>query len=166
MWAELRSFLEAFFNNSLPWLFQLLESTIPWFVAPFFIFKARNGRLSPSSVAVSQVLLSSHLSLTTGRKSSLLWRTHTVRLGPCLIQTSQVVPMVKILPANARDVRDANLIPRSGRTPGGGHGNPLQYSCLNPMDRRAWRATAHRVALSQTWLKATYHTCLIPFRLL
>ena len=58
--------------------------------------------------------------------------------------------MVKILPANARDVRDANLIPRSGRTPGGGHGNPLQYSCLNPMDRRAWRATAHRVALSQT----------------
>ena len=45
------------------------------------------------------------------------------------------------LPANARDTRDEGLIPGSGRSPGGGHGNPLQYSCLeNPMDRRAWQA--------------------------
>ena len=44
--------------------------------------------------------------------------------------------MVKNLPANAEDVRDAGSIPGSGRSPGGGHGNPLQYSCLeNPMDR-------------------------------
>ena len=48
-------------------------------------------------------------------------------------------------PANAGDVRDLGLIPRSGRSPGGGHGNPLQYSCLeNPMDRGAWQAMAHR----------------------
>ena len=41
---------------------------------------------------------------------------------------------------------DLSSIPALGRSPGGGHGNPLQYSCLeNPMDRRAWRATAHRV---------------------
>ena len=46
--------------------------------------------------------------------------------------------MVKNLPANARDVRDTLSIPRSGISPGGGHGNPLQYSCLeNPMDRGA-----------------------------
>ena len=46
------------------------------------------------------------------------------------------------------------MIPRSGRSPGGGHGNPLQYSCLeNPMDRGAWRATFHRVARSRTRLK-------------
>ena len=46
------------------------------------------------------------------------------------------------MPANAEDVRDASLIPGLGRSPGGGHGNPLQYSCLeNPMDREAWRAT-------------------------
>ena len=44
--------------------------------------------------------------------------------------------MVKNLPANARDIRDAGSIPGLGRSPGGGHGNPLQYSCLeNPMDR-------------------------------
>ena len=43
------------------------------------------------------------------------------------------------------------LIPGSGRAPGGGHGNPLQYSCLeNPMDRGVWPATAHRVAESYT----------------
>ena len=43
-------------------------------------------------------------------------------------------------------------IPESGRSPGGGHGNPLQYSCLeNPMERGAWRATVHRVAKS--WIK-------------
>ena len=55
---------------------------------------------------------------------------------------SQVVPVVTNLPANAGDIRDSGLIPGSGRSPGGWHGNPLQYSCLeNPMDRGAWWAT-------------------------
>ena len=63
---------------------------------------------------------------------------------------SQVVPMVKNLPANARDVRDVGLIPGSGRSPGGGLGSPLQYSCLeNLMDRGAWRAAMQRVAKSR-----------------
>ena len=58
------------------------------------------------------------------------------------------------LPANAKDIRDPRLIPGSGRSPGGGNGNPLQYSCLgNPMDRGAWQATVHRVTKNQTWLK-------------
>ena len=49
-------------------------------------------------------------------------------------------------PANAGEAKDLGLIPGSGRSPGGGHGNPLQYSCLgNPMDRGAWRATDHGV---------------------
>ena len=44
------------------------------------------------------------------------------------------------------DIRDAISIPKSGKSPGGGHGNPLQYSCLeNPMDRGAWWPTVHRV---------------------
>ena len=48
--------------------------------------------------------------------------------------------MVKNSPANAGDVRDAGLIPELGRSPGGGNGNPLQYSCLeNPIDRGAWK---------------------------
>ena len=62
--------------------------------------------------------------------------------------------MVKHLPANAGDVRDAGLIPGSGRSPGEGHGNPLQYSCLeDPMDRGAWQAIVHGVTKSWTQLK-------------
>ena len=64
---------------------------------------------------------------------------------------SQVVLVVKNLPANAGDVRDAGSISGSGRSPGGGHGNPFQSSCLeNLMDRGAWRAVVLRVAKSQT----------------
>ena len=59
--------------------------------------------------------------------------------------------MVKNLPANAGDVRDTGLIPGWGRSPGGGHGNPLQCSCLeNPKDRGAWWAAVHGVAESDT----------------
>ena len=54
-------------------------------------------------------------------------------------RTSQVALVVKNPPANAGDVRDTGSVPGSGRYPGGGHGNPLQYSCLeNSMDRGAW----------------------------
>ena len=54
--------------------------------------------------------------------------------------------VVKNLPAN---VGDMGSVPESGRPPGGGHGNPLRYFCLeNPMDRGAWRATVHRAAES------------------
>ena len=64
--------------------------------------------------------------------------------------------MVKDPPANAGDIRDTGPILRSGRSPGGEQGNPLQYSCLeNPMDRGAWWATVHGVAKSQTQLKVT-----------
>ena len=53
--------------------------------------------------------------------------------------------------ASAGDIRDVGSIPESGRSPGGGNGNPLQYSCLeNSMDRGAWWATVHGVAKSQT----------------
>ena len=66
--------------------------------------------------------------------------------------------MVKNLPANAEDIRDANLIPGSGRSPGGGPENPLQYSCLEkPMDRAAWWATVHSIAESET-TEAAQHT--------
>ena len=57
--------------------------------------------------------------------------------------------MVNNLTANAKDTREAGSISGSGRSPGGGHGCPLQYSCMeNPMDRGAWRATVYRVAES------------------
>ena len=59
---------------------------------------------------------------------------------------SQVMLMVRNSSASAGDVRDTGLIPGSRRSPGGGHGNPLQYSFLeDPMDRGAWWARVHRV---------------------
>ena len=66
---------------------------------------------------------------------------------------SQVALVVKSPPANAGDTRDLGLIPGSGRSPGGGHGKPLQYSCLeNPRDREGWRATVYVVTQSQARL--------------
>ena len=62
--------------------------------------------------------------------------------------------MVKNLPANVGDIKDVGSISRSRRSPGGGNGNPLHYSCLeNPMGRGAWRATVHGITKSQTRLK-------------
>ena len=58
----------------------------------------------------------------------------------------QVALLVKSPSASARDARDMGPIPGSGRSPGGGHGSPLPYSCLeNPMDRGTWQAVVHRV---------------------
>ena len=75
--------------------------------------------------------------------------------------------IVKNLPDNAGNMRDVSLTPGLGRSLGGGHGNPLQYSGLeNPMDGEAWQdATVHRVTKSRTWLKRQHartraHTCV------
>ena len=71
-----------------------------------------------------------------------------------IVLASQVLLVVKNLPTNAGDIRDASSISGLGRSSGGWHDNPLQYSHLeNPMDRGAWRATVHRVAKSRTQLK-------------
>ena len=69
--------------------------------------------------------------------------------------------VVKNPPASAGDGRDAGSVPGWGGSPGGGHGNSLQYSCLkNPMDRGACWATVHRVTKSQTRLKwLSTHAC-------
>ena len=69
--------------------------------------------------------------------------------------------MIKNLSASAGDV---GSIPGSGRSPGGGHGNPLQYSCLeNPMDRGAWQATVHEVTKELDMIEhtLTYFQCRI-----
>ena len=70
--------------------------------------------------------------------------------------------VVKNPPASAGDIRDAGLIPGSGTSPGGGHGNPPQYSCLeNPMDRGAWWATVHGVTKNGIRRKRlSMHTCV------
>ena len=70
---------------------------------------------------------------------------------PIDLDVSPVALVVKNLPANAGNVRDAGSVPGSGRSPGGGHGGPLQYSCLeNPHGQRgAWWATVHWTEKSQ-----------------
>ena len=83
--------------------------------------------------------------------------------------------VIKNSPANAGEVRDAGLIPRWGRPPGGRHRNPFQYSCTyscleNFMNRGAWRATIHRIAKSQTQVKHvhpknTLNECILDINL-
>ena len=69
-------------------------------------------------------------------------------------QPSQVLLVIKNPPDNEGDIRDAGSIPQSERSPGGGHGNPFQYSLLeNYMERGVWWPTIHGVAKSQTRLK-------------
>ena len=76
-----------------------------------------------------------------------------------------VALVVKNPPAKAGDIRDLGSIPGSGRSPGGGHGNPPQYSRLeNPMDRGAWRAIVRGVTKSWTWLKQLIIPKLIGYR--
>ena len=84
----------------------------------------------------------------------------------CVLQASQVAILVKSISANAGDVRDMGLICELGHSPGGRHGIPLQYSCLeNPMDIGAWWATVHKVVKSRTLLKqCSMHVC-IPWHL-
>ena len=66
--------------------------------------------------------------------------------------------MVKNLPANAGDIRDASSFPGSRRSPGRSHGNPCQYACKeNPMDTRAWQATLHGVAKEWDITEVTEH---------
>ena len=82
--------------------------------------------------------------------------------SPCLLSGKQQMVVFsqvdgarsKKPTCNAGDIRDVGSIPGSGTFFGGGHGNPLQYSCLvNPIDRAAWWATVHRVTENQTQVK-------------
>jgi len=107
--------------------------------------------------------MAAHSSILAWR---ILWTEESGRLqfmGPQRVRLDWITISVGGFPgelvvknplANAGNVRDMASIPGSGRSPGGRHGNPLQYSCLeHPIDRGAWRATLHRVAKSQTRLK-------------
>ena len=82
-------------------------------------------------------------------------------LAHILLQESfQVVQVVKNLPANAGDLRDAGLTPGLVRSPGGQHGNPVQYYCLEkPMDRGAWQGMVHRITgVGHDWSNLAQHS--------
>ena len=71
-----------------------------------------------------------------------------------VVKTLGTCTLARHLLASAQDIRDAGSVPGLGRSPGKGHGNPLQYSCVeNPMDRGAWWAIVHWVTNSRTQLK-------------
>ena len=104
---------------------------------------------SRSHVRLCSLLSSQHLAQCRGENKPSL-RSYWV---------SQVALVVKNLLVDVGDIRDASLIPRLGRSSGGEHGNPLQYSCLgNSMERGAWRATVHGVTKNQTRLSTHTHT--------
>ena len=85
-------------------------------------------------------------------KGSKLWLSLEPRASPCGSNGKE-------LARSTGDTRDVSSIPGSGKFPGEGNGNPLQYSCLrNPMDRGAWQATVHGVAKS--WTQLTEHACI------
>ena len=108
------------------------------------------SRCSLACGHITPISLSSHGLLCASSLFLFLIRTLVIGFSP----HSQVALVVKNPPANAGDARDVGSIPRSGRSPGEGHGNPLQYSCLeNPMDIGAWQAIVLMVPKSWTLLK-------------
>ena len=107
--------------------------------------------LPPAGTSVTSCKKTSRSSKSTSTAESstiLIW----LRYSKC--RASQVALVAKNLSAKAGDIRDVGSIPGLGISPGGRHGNPLQYSCLeNPKDRGSWWATVHGVTKSQTGLK-------------
>ena len=115
--------------------------------------KKEPGRLQ--SMGLQRVRHNFHLFLLKGK------------MGPAFLSPSQSFrkwirvkcPLLKVVKNPPTSAGDTSLIPGSERSPGGGHGNPLQYSCLeNPMVRGAWQATVHGVTKSWTWLSHQVHS--------
>jgi len=121
------------------------ESTTCIHISPPFWIPSHSGHHS----ALSRVLCAIQMF------SSIVYFIHTINS----VSASQVALVVKSQCRRCKrpwfdHCRDTGLIPASGRSSEGGHGNPLQSSCLeNPMNRGAWWATVHRIAESQTQLK-------------
>ena len=121
---------------------------LPWLLTP----KLQLFKGTVRSAGRREVFLAPPVDGTDGESQQARWAVGGPGLGHRQ-WASQVALVVKNLPVMAGDVRDMGLIPGSGRSPGGGNGNPLQYSCLeNSMDRKAWWATVHGVTKSWTQL--------------
>ena len=111
----------------------------------------RTGKGQSSSQLPRRVVLKNVLNIRQLQSSPMLVRSC---LKSCMLGFSMGFPGGSDNKESASNVGDLGSIPGLGRSPGGRHGNPLQYSCLeNRRDRRAWQATAHKVAESQPQLK-------------
>ena len=113
--------------------------------------------LQKTTTTTKKPCLADTIVISIHRRGKLRPRRHDLARGYTVSKwwsqdwASQVVLVVQNLPANSGDVSNAGSIPGWGRSPEGGHDNPLQYSCLeNPMDRGAWWATVHGVGKGWT----------------
>ena len=120
-----------------------LSSCGAWTWLPRSLWNPPGPGVEPMSPALAGGFLST---LPRGKTCSVFLKCPQVWMG------FRGGSVVKNRPASSGDGGVLSSIPRSGRSPGGVYGNPLQYSCLNPMDRGAWWATVHGVTESQTWL--------------
>ena len=116
-------------------------------------------------VPFSQLLFLKHIYLKIiNLQKQQICDTSKTPLLACICFPLKVALVIKNPTTNAEDIRNTGLIPGSGKAPGGGHGNPLQYSCLeNPMDREAWWATVQMITKNWTqlkWWHAHTHTSL------
>ena len=117
-----------------------------------FIHSPPEGQLGcfQALAIMNKATLNIHVQVLGGHKfSPPLSKYQGAQLVDRMVRVgaSQMTIVVKNPHANAGDIRDVGSVPGSGRSPGGGHRNPLQYSCLkNPTDRGAWRASVHRFA--------------------
>ena len=145
-WGRLPAWTSLFAHGASWWLSEDLEKE----VSVLYLFTLINDLFSLFGILILVCLL---LLTMMFRANSFMDKISLIEIRTNKMGF-QVVLVVKNLSANAGNVRDVSLIPGSGRSPGEGHGNPLQYSCLeNPLDRGAWQATVHRVAKSWTRLK-------------
>ena len=140
---------------------------VAWWAAVYGVAQSRTWLKQLSSS-------SSRFQLPLGSYLRTEWLDHSLvkclnfffnlQAGICPTGASQVVLVVKNPPANTGDIRDADSVPGLRRSPGGEHGIPLQYSCLeNLINRGAWWATAHMVTMSQTQSKQlSMHTRICP----
>ena len=118
-------------------------------------------------VPFSQLLFFKHtyLKIINLQKQQICDTSKTPLLA-CICFPLKVALVVKNQTANAEDIRDTGLIPGSERSPGGGQGNPLQYSCLeNPKDREAWWATVHKELDTTKVMAMAPHSSTLSWRI-
>ena len=126
----------------------------PWIAACQASLSITNSWSSLKLTSIESVMPSSHL-IFCHPLFLLPLIPPSIRIfsNESTLRASQMALVVKNPPANAENTREDSSIPESGRSPGEGNDNPLQYSCLeNSMDRGAWRAIVHGVTKSQTQL--------------
>ena len=125
----------------------------PWTEEPGGLQSMVSQRVEDDWVTNTTLVEIPHILMIPNYQENTLGFLDKVKLHLLLLKGFPGGSVVKNLPANAEDEGDWGSISGSGKCPGGGNGNLLQYSCLgNPMDRRAWRATVHGVTKSQTRL--------------